>query len=171
LIFDEIQTGVGRTGSFLYSQQLGIQPSMTTLAKGIASGYPASVLLVSDDLARQVKKGDLGSTFGGNPVACAAILATLEILEDEGLISNAAEMSSYLKRRLIEIKDVKAVSGRGLLLGLRFRQNTAKEVQEHLIQHKILAGTSNDPEVLRLMPPLTLNHENADQFIAVLEEL
>jgi len=171
LIFDEIQTGVGRTGSFLFSQQLGISPDLTSLAKGIASGYPAAALLVSESIAHQVKKGDLGSTFGGNPVACAAIHATLEILEEEDLISNAAVIGSYLKRKLRELSGVKEVRGRGLLLGISFTDYTAKEVQKHLNINRILAGTSNNPDILRLMPPLTLSHENADQFIQVLRKL
>jgi acetylornithine aminotransferase/acetylornithine/N-succinyldiaminopimelate aminotransferase len=171
VIFDEIQTGVGRTGSFLFSQQLGVSPDLTSLAKGIASGYPAAVLLVSENISGQVKKGDLGSTFGGNPVACAAMHATLEVLEEEDLISNAAVIGSYLKRKLRELDGVKEVRGRGLLLGIGFKKYTAREVQAHLIKNHILAGTSNNPEILRLMPPLTLSHENADQFIEVLREL
>ena len=171
LIFDEIQTGIGRTGSFLFSQQLGISPDLTSLAKGIASGYPAAALLVSESISPQVKRGDLGSTFGGNPVACAAMLATLEVLEEEDLLSNAAVIGSYLKRKLRELDRVKEVRGRGLLLGIGFKDYTAREVQAHLIKNHILAGTSNNPEILRLMPPLTLSHENADQFIEVLREL
>ena len=171
LIFDEIQTGVGRTGSFLFSQQLGISPDLTSLAKGIASGYPAAVLLVSESISPQVKRGDLGSTFGGNPVACAAMHATLEVLEEEDLLSNAAVIGSYLKRKLRELDSVKEVRGRGLLLGISFKDYTAREVQAHLIKNHILAGTSNNPKILRLMPPLTLSHANADQFIEVLREL
>jgi acetylornithine aminotransferase/acetylornithine/N-succinyldiaminopimelate aminotransferase len=171
LIFDEIQTGIGRTGSFLFSQQLGISPDLTSLAKGVASGYPAAALLVSESISPQVKRGDLGSTFGGNPVACAAMLATLNVLEEEDLLSNAAVIGSYLKRKLRELDRVKEVRGRGLLLGIGFKDYTAREVQAHLIKNHILAGTSNNPEILRLMPPLTLSHENADQFIEVLREL
>lgn len=171
LAFDEIQTGVGRTGSFLLSQQIGISPDLTTLAKGIASGYPAAILLVSERISPRVKKGDLGSTFGGNPVACAAMLATLQVLEEEDLISNAAVIGSYLTRKLRELSVVKEVRGRGLLLGVSFMAFTAKEVQKHLIEHHILAGTSNNPEILRLMPPLTLTHGNADHFIQVLRDL
>ena len=99
------------------------------------------------------------------------MLATLEVIEDEDLISNAAIMGSYLKRSLLELGTVEGVSGRGLLLGIRFKDRKAKEVQEHLIKNKILAGTSNDPKVLRLMPPLTLDHESADHFITVMETL
>ncbi len=171
LIFDEIQTGVGRTGSFLYSQKIGVTPSMTSLAKGIASGFPVGALLVTADLAAQVKKGDLGSTFGGSPLACAAMLATMEVYESEGLGENAARMGDLLRRRLIARPGVKEVRGEGLLLGLAFHQRTARDVQSHLFQRGVLAGTSNDPAILRLMPALTLGSPEVDRFLEALEGL
>ncbi|MFZ0430391.1 MAG: aspartate aminotransferase family protein [Acidobacteriota bacterium] len=166
LIFDEIQTGVGRTGgTFLYSQKIGVRPDLTSLAKGIASGYPAAALLVSSELASQVNKGDLGSTFGGNPAACAAILATLSVLEEENLLENVTEVSHYLSQQLAAVPRLKEVRGEGFLIGISLHGQTAKAVQKSLFEQGILAGTSYDPEVLRLMPALTLGRAEVDRFV------
>lgn len=172
LIFDEIQTGVGRTGAtFLYSQKLGIEPDLTSLAKGIASGYPAGALLLTRDLAGQVKKGDLGSTFGGNPAACAAILATLTVIEEERLLENVTKVSHYLLQQLEGLSKLEEVRGDGFLIGLRFTDQTAKEVQQGLFERDILTGTSYDPNILRLMPALTLGRAEVDQFIEAMQAL
>ncbi|MBI4445391.1 MAG: aminotransferase class III-fold pyridoxal phosphate-dependent enzyme [Acidobacteria bacterium] len=175
LIFDEVQTGISRTGTFLYSQQpdirsSGVQPDITTLAKGIASGLPASALLVTGEVARQVKSGDLGATFGGGPLACAAIRATLQVIEEEKLGENAAATGRYLREKLRSVPMVREVLGRGLLIGMRLDRK-AKEVQEHLLSRRIIVGTSDDAEVLRLMPPLTLRREAADLLIDAMSHL
>ncbi len=177
LIFDEIQTGIGRTGTFLYSQQLNFVPDLTTFAKGVASGIPAGGVLITEKIAESIRLGDLGSTFGGGPVPSAAILATLEVLEQEDLSGNAVEMGEYLCRGIEAIvtgkpgSPVKGISGKGLLLGVKFEDITARDVQSHLIKDAILAGTSHDPQVLRLMPPLTLSRQEADKLIHSLEKL
>lgn len=171
LIFDEIQTGVGRTGAFLYSQKLGVKPHLTSLAKGIASGYPVGALLVAAEVASQVKKGDLGSTFGGSPLACAAMLATLEVIESERLSENASKTGEQLRRRLEQHPAVQEVRGAGLLLGVAFEGRPAKEVQSHLFGRQVLAGTSNDPAILRLMSALTLGQAEVDLFLEALEGL
>jgi len=177
LIFDEIQTGIGRTGTFLYSLQLSFTPDLTTFAKGVASGIPAGGVLLTEQIARQVKLGDLGSTFGGGPIPSAAILATLEVLEDEDLCGNALEVGNYIAGGIAGIADgnpdspVRSVSGRGLLQGIRFTGKTAREVQSHLMKDFILAGTSFDPQVLRLMPPLTLRKSEADRLLSSLGKL
>lgn len=171
LVFDEIQTGVGRTGEFLYSRKLGIRPHMTSLAKGIASGYPVGALLLTEEVARQVKKGDVGSTFGGSPLACAAMLATLEVLEEEGLVANAAAIGGRLRHRLESLPQVREVRGEGLLLGVACHGKSAKEVQAHLFARDILAGTSNDPAILRLMSALTLGPAEVDLFVEAVKEL
>lgn len=176
LIFDEIQTGVGRTGTFLYSQQLGFTPDLTTFAKGIASGVPAGGILLSEKIADQVRHGDLGSTFGGGPLPSAAILATLEVLEDEDLAGNATVVGGYIREKLIELaaresSPVSSSSGIGLLQGVKFSGITARDVQSHLLRDRILAGTSFDPSVLRLMPPLTLSRTEADQLLDSLGRL
>lgn len=171
LIFDEIQTGVGRTGRFLYTQKVELPVDMVTLAKGIASGFPAGALLVTEAVAKQVRNGDLGTTFGGGPLACAALLATLEVMEEEKLIDNAGRQGDYLRRHLSGLEGVEEVRGQGLLLGICFRERTAAEVQKHLMEHRIMAGTSHDPRVLRLMPPLTLQQAEADRLLEVLRQL
>jgi len=176
LIFDEIQTGIGRTGSFLYSEQLSFTPDLTTFAKGVASGIPAGGVLLTEDVSGKVKHGDLGSTFGGGPVPAAAILATLEVLEAENLCRNAMEVGNYIARGIAGMagnpdSPVSAITGKGLLQGVRFEGLAAREVQAHLIQDQILAGTSFDPQVLRLMPPLTLSKDEADQLLASLGKL
>ncbi|UCF37736.1 MAG: aminotransferase class III-fold pyridoxal phosphate-dependent enzyme [Acidobacteriota bacterium] len=171
LIFDEIQTGVGRTGEFLFSRKSGIFPELVTLAKGIGSGYPAGILLVTEAISKQVKFGDLGSTFGGSSLACAAIKATLEVIRDEGLTENASKIGSYLKSQLLSLESVEEVRGCGLLLGVRFKNLTAREVQQKLMAAYILAGTSSDPGILRLMPPLTLSQGEADIFLDTVRSL
>jgi acetylornithine aminotransferase/acetylornithine/N-succinyldiaminopimelate aminotransferase len=166
LIFDEIQTGVARTGSFLYSGLVNVHPEMVTLAKGIASGFPAAALLVTEELAKTVEHGDLGSTFGGGPLSCATMEATLEVIEKEQLIENAGLMGDYLKETLSSIEGVEEVRGRGLLLGVKVREpKTAKELQAGLLKQRILAGSSMDPQVLRMMPPLIITRREADLFV------
>ena len=170
LIFDEVQTGVGRTGSFLYAGTGGIYPEMVTLAKGIASGIPASALLVTREVAERVRSGDLGATFGGAPVSCAAMDATLQVLEEEDLIRNAARIGDYLRQELETLPWVEEVRGRGLLLGIKIKGGTAKNLGGFLRTNRILAGTSSDPSVLRLMPPLVLSRKEADAFLGVIRD-
>ena len=171
LIFDEVQTGVGRTGRFLYSAEAGVYADLVTLAKGIASGLPASALLVTEELAAKVQSGDLGATFGGGPVACAALEATMDVLADEDLIANAAQIGSYLRQRIESLPWVEEVRGKGLLLGIKVggaESNGARPVQQTLRAQHILSGSSNDPTVLRLMPPLSVSQAQADTFLDVL---
>jgi acetylornithine/succinyldiaminopimelate/putrescine aminotransferase len=166
MIFDEVQTGVARTGSFLYAGHEGIYPEIVSLAKGIASGFPAGAVLLTQDLAEGVQKGDLGSTFGGGPLACAAMEATLEVIEGEKLTENAASMGEYLRENLLDIAIVQEVLGRGLLVGVRVADGmTAKELQGVLLKQHILAGSSLDPQVLRMMPPLTITTREVDLLI------
>ena len=165
LIFDEVQTGVGRTGTFLYAGTSGVFPQMVTLAKGIASGVPASALLVTRDLAEQIKSGDMGATFGGAPISCAAMEATLQVLEEERLMDNAVCVGKYLRQHLEILPWIEEVRGRGLLLGIKVRGGRAKELVQFLREKRILTGTSSDPSVLRLMPPLTIGQQEADSFM------
>jgi len=172
LIFDEVQTGIGRTGTFLYSGRGGVHPEMVTLAKGIASGFPAGALLVTREVASSVKSGDLGTTFGGGPLASAAIEATLETIEREKLVENAARTGTYLREALSKLKAVDEVLGRGLLIGIKFKPPlSAKAVQQGLLKERILAGSSIDPQVLRLMPPLILGEKEADRLVKALKSL
>ncbi len=157
LIFDEIQTGVGRLGYPFAASKHAVRPDMITSAKGIASGVPMGALLMSDAVAAQLKQGDLGSTFGGSPLACAALLATLDIIETERLMDRALAAESKL-RELLAGSCVQEIRGAGLLLGMVAPQRAA-ELKKHLQAAGILVGGSSDPDVLRLMPPLNLSDE------------
>lgn len=172
LIFDEVQTGAARTGSFLFSGQDDVYADIVTLAKGIASGFPAGALLLTEVLAKKVQKGDLGTTFGGGPLACAALEATLAVIDKEGLAANASRKGAHLTQALSTIPGILEVRGRGLLLGLKSKAGrTAKDLQKSLFDQGILTGTSHDPQVLRLMPPLILDQVEADIFVEALKRI
>ena len=164
LIFDEVQTGFGRLGAPFAAGLLGIRPDLLTCAKGIASGVPMGALLMSEGIAIQLKAGDLGSTFGGSPLACAALLATLEVIQGEGLMNRAMVLEGRLRRGLAGSM-VTNVHGAGLLLGLRI-PGKAAALKGHLFAHHILLGGSADPDVLRLMPPLVLTDQAVEAFLA-----
>lgn len=169
LIFDEIQCGVGRCGAFTAAEAYGVVPDALTLAKGLASGLPVGAVIVGAKLATGVKTGDLGSTFGGGPVVCAAALATLEVIDRERLIANAIAAGAQLAQGAMAL-GISRVSGRGLLLGLHLGRPAA-QVQQALFALRILTGTASDPTVLRLMPPLTFTSAEADQLLAGLAEV
>ena len=163
LIFDEVQTGMGRLGAPFAAQAYGVRPDLLTTAKSLASGVPMGAVLMTEAVARALKPGDLGSTFGGGPLACAALLATLQVVEREGLMARALEAESILRDQLAGTV-VRAVRGKGLLLGLETADAAA--LKAHLFQRRILIGGSKDPAVLRLMPPLTIT----DASLAALVE-
>ena len=163
LIFDEIQTGMGRLGHPFAADWLGIQPDFITLAKGIASGVPMGAVLMSDAIGASLAPGDLGSTFGGGPLACAALLATLRVIGEEQLVQRAASLGARFKQELPG-PWIDRVRGEGLLLGLQTRQPAAR-LRAHLYSHQILSGAASDPHLLRLMPPLTLSDESVSRLI------
>lgn len=169
LIFDEIQCGVGRSGAFTAAEVYGVTPDALTLAKGLAAGLPIGATIITPWLAEGLVMGDLGSTFGGGPVVCAAALANLDVIEREGLLANVQRVSAHLRARALEL-GVPAVQGRGLLLGLRLGRPAA-DVQRALFGHRVLTGTSADPEVLRLMPPLNLTIAEADLLLDALAKV
>jgi acetylornithine/succinyldiaminopimelate/putrescine aminotransferase len=166
LIFDEIQCGVGRLGSFSAAEHYGVTPDAITMAKGLGSGFPMAAVVVNDFLAQGVTTGDLGSTFGGGPLACAAGLATLDVIEQEGLVENARAVGAVIREGALAL-GVPSVQGHGLLLGLRLGR-PAQPVQQALFAEYVLTGTSGDPEVLRLLPPLTFSEANARQLLDAL---
>lgn len=168
LIFDEIQCGVGRCGAFTAAEAVGVTPDAITMAKGLASGLPIAALVVGPFLAEGIKTGDLGSTFGGGPVPCAAALATLEVFDREQLIENAVAVGRHLTDGAHAL-GVATVEGRGLLLGLRLGR-LAVPVQQALFDRRILTGTATDPEILRIIPPLSFSHAEADLLLAGLKE-
>ncbi len=159
---------MGRSGKFTAAESYGVTPDLLTMAKGLGSGFPISATVATSAIAKQVSVGDLGSTFGGGPVACAAALATLEVIDEEHLLANVVHVSQYLRQGALEAGAV-AVQGRGLLLGLRL-DRPAAEVQRVLFEDQTLTGTSTDPHVLRLMPPLTFSELEADMLLASLTE-
>jgi acetylornithine/succinyldiaminopimelate/putrescine aminotransferase len=156
LIFDEIQTGMGRMGTPFAAQFYGVRPDLITSAKGLASGVPMGALLMTAAVASRLKGGDLGSTFGGGPLACAALLATVEVIASEGLMAKAAAAAARLRQELPG-SVVTEVLGEGLLLGLRCTHAAA--LKKYLLARNILVGGSGDPTVLRLMPPLNVSGE------------
>jgi acetylornithine/succinyldiaminopimelate/putrescine aminotransferase len=156
LIFDEIQTGMGRLGTPFAAQFYGVRPDLLTSAKGLASGVPMGALLMTAAVASKLKGGDLGSTFGGGPVACAALLATVEVITTKGLMANATAAAARLRQELVG-SVVTEVLGEGLLLGLR--SPDAAALKKHLLARNLLLGGSGDPTVLRLMPPLNVSGE------------
>ncbi|MGZ5022159.1 MAG: aspartate aminotransferase family protein [Chthoniobacterales bacterium] len=164
LILDEIQTGMGRLGAPFAAAQYGVKPDLLSAAKGIASGVPMGAVLMTETIAARLKPGDLGSTFGGSPLACAALLATIDVIESEDLMKRALAAENEI-RRALDGTCVTEIHGAGLLLGLRVPARAAA-LKSHLQDSGILVGGSSDPEVLRLMPPLNVS----DQAIAALAE-
>lgn len=169
LIFDEIQCGTGRCGAFTAAESYGVVPDALTMAKGLAAGLPAAATVIVPWLAEGLTIGDLGSTFGGGPVICAAALANLDVIERERLVENAIDVGQYITRRALEI-GVSGVQGRGLLIGLRLTRPAA-EIQKALFAHRIITGTSADPNVLRLMPPLSFSRAEADLVLDAMAQV
>jgi acetylornithine/succinyldiaminopimelate/putrescine aminotransferase len=169
LLFDEVQCGVGRCGAFSAAEAVGVTPDALTFAKGLAGGLPIGAVVASPHLTDSLVLGDLGSTFGGGPVPCAAALANIAVIEREGLIANAVAVGEHLAQGATAL-GVGKVSGRGLLLGLHLGR-PAVEVQRALFAHRMLTGTATDPQVLRLLPPLSFSHREADLLLAGLGEV
>jgi len=169
LLFDEVQCGMGRTGHPFAAQAYGVTPDVLTTAKGLAGGFPAGALLVNDEIARSVHSGDLGSTFGGGPLACALIEAVIETIETEDLLANVRTLSRRL-RESCQVGPVTGIQGEGFLLGLR-TSRPAKEVQAELLARGIVAGGSADPHVVRLLPPLVLTETHVDALARALAEI
>jgi len=173
LIYDEVQTGVGRTGDWFFAGSEasdGVVPDIVTLAKALGSGVPVGACLVTDKISSHIKENDLGTTFGGGMIAMAAVTATLEAIEADQMIENVRTVEAYLRERLKEVEQVVNIHGRGFLLGLEFADK-AKPVHEALLERKIITGTSSDPKVLRLLPPLCLKREEVDLFVEALVQV
>ena len=167
LIYDEVQTGVGRTGQWFFAGSEagdGVVPDIVTLAKALGSGVPVGACLVTDAISSRIKENDLGTTFGGGMLAMAAVTATLEAIENDGMLENVRRVEAYLRKRLREVQGVVAVRGLGFLLGIEFEENAAA-VHKRLLDRKIITGTSSNPKVLRLLPPLCLTETHVDEFV------
>ena len=163
LIIDEIQSGYGRSGKFFAHQYAGIRPDMITVAKGIANGFPMGAVLISP-IFKPIY-GMLGTTFGGNHLACAAAIAVLDIMHDEGLVANAEKVGSYLLEELHKFPGIKEIRGRGLMIGIEFEE-PIKEIRSKLLfEQKVFTGVAGR-NTIRLLPPLCLSMAEAAEFIS-----
>lgn len=161
-IVDEIQSGYGRSGKFFAHQHHGVRPDMITMAKGIANGFPMGGVLISPKF--KPVYGQLGTTFGGNHLACAAAIAVLDVMKEENLIDNAAKVGAHLLEELKKFKGIKEVRGCGLMIGMEFEE-PVKELRTRLLfEQKVFTGVSGT-NVIRLLPPLCLSMEEADDFL------
>lgn len=170
LIFDEVQTGMGRTGIPFVSGFSGVMPDMMTLAKGLAGGFPIGAVCMQESLYQQLKVGDLGATFGGGPLALAAMQATIETIQNEDLIDAVRTISDYGREKFQSLHGVMQVRGRGFLLGLLLNVNAA-EVQKELFERGIIVGTTSNKHVLHLLPPFTLQKVHIDELCYALKEI
>lgn len=162
LIFDEVQCGVGRTGHPFAANLYAVTPDMITTAKALGAGFPVSALLMSDAMASHLHVDDLGTTFGGGPMACAMVEAVVDIIESENLLENVRKRSTEIRERCI-VGPVIGVQGAGFLLGLR-TSRPAKEIQAALLKQDILTGTSGDPNIVRILAPYVLQREHVEQL-------
>lgn len=172
LIFDEIQSGMGRTGSFLACQGYGVKPDIVTLAKGLAGGVPIGAFMASEAVASAFSPGDHGSTFGGNPLACASALAVLDVIEKEDLMANALSIGTYLMTALEGLKKkypalINEIRGKGLMVGAELAKPGREVVDLCMAQGVIINCTAGN--VLRFVPPLNIRREHVDEVIAVLD--
>jgi acetylornithine/succinyldiaminopimelate/putrescine aminotransferase len=170
LIYDEVQTGFGRTGEYFFGGRYGVSPDIITTAKGIASGIPMGAVLVKEELAQTIKYGDLGTTFGGGMLASAALSATIDVINDEHLLDNVLANSEYLFSKLRELPFVSEIRGLGYLVGIRFHGDAAA-YQKGLLERKIITGMADDKRTLRLLPPLTLKQPEIDLFLQALKDI
>lgn len=162
LILDEIQSGYGRSGKFFAHQFADIKPDLITTAKGMGNGFPIGGLLISPKF--EAKKGMLGTTFGGNHLACAAAIAVLDVIKDESLVDNAASVGEYLKEKLLNINGVVDVRGYGLMLGIEFKPEYSSVRNQLLFESHIFTGGAKN-NIMRLLPPLSITKKEIDIFI------
>ena len=162
LILDEIQSGYGRSGKFFAHQYTGIKADMVTMAKGIGNGFPMGGVLISPKFTPVY--GQLGTTFGGNHLACSAAIAVLDVMKAENLVDNAAKVGAHLLEELKKFEDIKEVRGRGLMIGMEFEQPIKDLRKQLLFEQKVFTGVSGT-NVIRLLPPLCLSMDEANDFL------
>lgn len=167
-IIDEIQSGYGRSGRFFAFQHSGVIPDLITVAKGMGNGFPVGGVLISPDF--KAESGMLGTTFGGNYLACAASIAVLDVIKSQRLITNSEEIGHYLITELLKIPQIKEVRGIGLMIGIEFENEISEIRKKLLFEKKIFTGVSGT-NTIRLLPPLNLRKENAQFFIEKLKEV
>jgi acetylornithine/succinyldiaminopimelate/putrescine aminotransferase len=170
LIYDEVQTGFGRTGTFYFAGRHGVVPDLVSLAKGIGSGFPMGAVLISEEIAETVKPDEYGTTFGGGPLGCAAAEATVRVIAKEGLLANVRAGSQRLRQGLSGLPGIREVRGEGYLLGVAL-DRPGKPVREALLESGFLVGGSDLPDTLRLLPPLVLTAEEIDRFLVALRRI
>ena len=174
LIFDEIQTGMGRTGKLFAYQQYGVEPDIFTLAKGLAGGVPVGAVCAKDAVAKAFEPGDHGSTFGGNPLACAAGIAVVQTILKDALPENAEKMGLYLKSKLKILADksnmISEIRGMGLMIGIQLKSPKAVEIRSKLMEKGFLIGNVGD-SILRLLPPLIVGQQDIDLLAEAFESV
>ena len=169
VIADEVQSGVGRTGKFLAGEYFGKKADITTLAKGIAGGLPMGACLMNEKCKGVLTKGTHGSTFGGNPVACAGGLAVLERITSEGFLDEVCKKAEYIKEKLSECSEVESVSGLGLMMGIALKSKKAVDVAGKCLEKGLLVLTAKDK--VRLLPPLTISYDELNDGLKILIEI
>lgn len=168
-IADEVQTGVGRTGKFLAGDNFGKKADLTTLAKGLAGGVPIGVCLSGEKCARVLTPGTHGSTFGGNPISCAGGLAVLKKVNTPGFLDEVAAKGAYIREKLLTSKEVKSVSGMGLMIGIELSSKKAGDIAKAALKKGLLLLTAKTK--VRLLPPLTITYDEIDKGLAILLDL
>ena len=168
MIADSVQCGYGRTGNFFAHDYAGISADIYTMAKGMGNGFPVAGVLIAPHI--KPKHGMLGTTFGGNPLACAAALAVLEVMRDENLMVNATTVGNYLMEQLRGIPSLQQVRGRGLMIGFDVPAELSGLKNELLSQTHVFTGEAK-PSVIRLLPPLSLSLREADMFLQAIQSL
>ncbi len=163
MILDEIQSGYGRSGRFFAHQYAGVYPDLITVAKGMGNGFPVAGVLIGPKF--EARHSMLGTTFGGNYLACAAAISVLEIIEHENLMANASEMGDYIMDAVRCFPHVQEVRGRGLMIGVELAMSCAEVRRKLLFKHRIFTGSSSQPNTLRLLPALNLSRADADLFL------
>lgn len=169
LIADEVQSGYGRTGEFFAFQKHGIKPDIISMAKGMGNGFPIGGILVDNTI--QPKYGMLGTTFGGNHLACAASISVLEVIKEENLMNNVVEVSDFVKEEAAKIPEIKKIKGRGLMIGLEFDFEIAALRKELLFNHHIFTGAASNKKLLRILPPLNIKKEEFKIFFEALKKV
>ncbi|WP_460217844.1 aspartate aminotransferase family protein [Psychroserpens sp. MEBiC05023] len=167
LIADEVQSGFGRTGDFFAFQKHNITPDIISMAKGMGNGFPVGGILIHPNIKSAF--GLLGTTFGGNHLACVASLSVLEVIKNERLMQNALEVSTHFLKRALELPNLKTAKGRGLMLGLEFNFPIIELRRSLIFKHQIFTGSAKNPNLIRILPPLTVKKTHIDQFFEALK--
>ncbi|WP_433628897.1 aspartate aminotransferase family protein [Chryseobacterium cucumeris] len=167
LILDEVQSGYGRSGYFFAHQEFGVEADIITTAKGMGNGFPVGGVLIHPKF--EASNGLLGTTFGGNHLACAASIAVLDVMKDENLLENAQQMGEYIENEIKELPHIKSIRRKGLMIGIELDRDCSEVRKELLFDYHIFTGNSNDKSVLRILPALNIKKEETDLFISALK--